>query len=111
MRTTVRLDEHLLAQARPYAAESGRTLTAVIEEALPQLAPAALQPSNWRSDKKINPPAINTFASRLLRISRAGITLQLTKRFSWQIVDAICFKAASVAVMAPIAPRPGSFDA
>ena len=34
MRTTVRLDEHLLAQAKRYAAESGRTLTAVLEEAL-----------------------------------------------------------------------------
>lgn len=34
MRTTVRLDEHLLAQAKRHAAESGRTLTAVIEEAL-----------------------------------------------------------------------------
>ena len=34
MRTTVRLDEHLLAQAKKHAAESGRTLTAVLEEAL-----------------------------------------------------------------------------
>ena len=34
MRTTVRLDEHLLAQAKRHAAESGRTLTAVLEEAL-----------------------------------------------------------------------------
>lgn len=34
MRTTVRLDEHLLAQAKKYAAESGRTLTSLIEDAL-----------------------------------------------------------------------------
>jgi len=34
MRTTVRLDERLLAQARQYAAASGKTLTAVIEDAL-----------------------------------------------------------------------------
>lgn len=34
MRTTVRLDEHLLAQAKKHAAESGRTLTAVLEQAL-----------------------------------------------------------------------------
>ena len=34
MRTTVRLDEHLLAQAKRHAAEYGRTLTAVLEEAL-----------------------------------------------------------------------------
>jgi hypothetical protein len=34
MRTTVRLDPHLLAEAKKAAADSGRTLTAVIEDAL-----------------------------------------------------------------------------
>lgn len=34
MRTTVRLDEHLLAAAKKHAAESGQTLTAVLEQAL-----------------------------------------------------------------------------
>ena len=34
MRTTIRLDESLLNEAKKYAAESGRTLTAVIEDAL-----------------------------------------------------------------------------
>ena len=34
MRTTIRLDENLLTEAKRYAAESGRTLTAVIEDAL-----------------------------------------------------------------------------
>jgi hypothetical protein len=34
MRTTVRLDSHLLAEAKRLAADTGRTLTAVIEEAL-----------------------------------------------------------------------------
>lgn len=34
MRTTVRLDEHLLVQAKKLAAESGRTLTSVLEDAL-----------------------------------------------------------------------------
>ena len=34
MRTTVRLDEHLLAEVKEYAAESGRTLTSVLEDAL-----------------------------------------------------------------------------
>jgi len=34
MRTTVRLDEHLLAEAKQYAAASGKTLTAVLEDAL-----------------------------------------------------------------------------
>ena len=34
MRTTVRLDDPLLAEAKQYAAETGRTLTALIEDAL-----------------------------------------------------------------------------
>jgi hypothetical protein len=34
MRTTIRLDEQLLAQARQLALETGTTLTAVIEDAL-----------------------------------------------------------------------------
>jgi len=34
MRTTVRLDQRLLIEAKKYAAESGRTLTAVLEDAL-----------------------------------------------------------------------------
>ena len=34
MRTTVRLDEHLLSEAKKHAAESGKTLTAVLEQAL-----------------------------------------------------------------------------
>ena len=34
MRTTVRLDEHLLAQAKKMAAESGKTLTSILEDAL-----------------------------------------------------------------------------
>lgn len=33
-RTTVRLDEHLLVQAKEYASRHRRTLTAVIEDAL-----------------------------------------------------------------------------
>jgi len=34
MRTTIRLNEILLAEAKKYAAESGRTLTSVLEDAL-----------------------------------------------------------------------------
>ena len=34
MRTTVRLDDHLLAEAKKQAAESGTTLTSVLEQAL-----------------------------------------------------------------------------
>ena len=37
MRTTVRLDEQLLAEAKMHAAESGSTLTAVVEDALREL--------------------------------------------------------------------------
>ena len=34
MRTTIRLDDSLVAAAKKYAAESGRTLTAVLADAL-----------------------------------------------------------------------------
>lgn len=34
MRTTVRLDERLLIEAKKHAADTGRTLTAVLEDAL-----------------------------------------------------------------------------
>ena len=34
MRTTIRLDDQLLAEAKKYAAESGRTLTDVLADAL-----------------------------------------------------------------------------
>ena len=34
MRTTVRLDDRVLAEAKKYAAETGRTLTSVLEDAL-----------------------------------------------------------------------------
>jgi hypothetical protein len=34
MRTTLRIDDDLLAKAKRLAAESGRTLTAVVEDAL-----------------------------------------------------------------------------
>lgn len=34
MRTTVRLDAHLLAEAKKRAAEKGMTLTAILEESL-----------------------------------------------------------------------------
>lgn len=34
MRTTVRLDEQLLTEVKKYAVDTGRTLTAVLEDAL-----------------------------------------------------------------------------
>jgi hypothetical protein len=34
MRTTLRIDEHLMQQAKRIAADTGRTLTAVVEDAL-----------------------------------------------------------------------------
>lgn len=37
MRTTIRLDEALLREAKQVAARSGRTLTSLIEEALRQM--------------------------------------------------------------------------
>jgi hypothetical protein len=37
MRTTIRLNERLLAEAKKYAAESGRTLTSVLEDELREI--------------------------------------------------------------------------
>lgn len=46
MRTTIRLDDQLLAEAKKLAMETGRTLTAVIEDALRQaLAQRGQQPT------------------------------------------------------------------
>lgn len=44
MRTTIRLDDRLLAEAKALAARTGRTLTAVIEDALRQALAAEKRP-------------------------------------------------------------------
>jgi hypothetical protein len=48
MRTTVRLAEPLLAEAKKYAAENGRTLTAVIEDALREVLARRRPPAKRR---------------------------------------------------------------
>jgi hypothetical protein len=48
MRTTVRLHEPLLAEAKKYAAETGKTLTAVIEDALRETLARRKQPTKTR---------------------------------------------------------------
>jgi hypothetical protein len=52
MRTTVRLDPQLLAEAKTLAARSGRTLTSVIEDAL-RAAIAARRPPRRRGKVKL----------------------------------------------------------
>jgi hypothetical protein len=52
MRTTVRLDPQLLAEAKRIAAATGRTLTAVIEDALRAAVAARRQPRR-RQDVKL----------------------------------------------------------
>src|SRR5207245_1221059 len=48
MRTTVRLDERLLRQAKQFAARNGRTLTAVIDDALRQFLSRREAPAERR---------------------------------------------------------------
>jgi hypothetical protein len=48
LRTTIRLDERLLKEAKKYAAPTGTTITAVIEDALRQ----KLGGSNERPERK-----------------------------------------------------------
>lgn len=57
MRTTIRLDPDLLARAKALAARTGRTLTAVIEDALR----AALAPGRGR--KRTDRTLLPTFGS------------------------------------------------
>lgn len=44
MRTTVRLNDHLLKEAKQLAAGTGRTLTAVIEDALREMLARSKKP-------------------------------------------------------------------
>lgn len=60
MRTTVRLDDHLLAQAKARAAETGRTLTAVLEDAL-------------RASLARSAPATRTARIRLTTVKGGGV--------------------------------------
>lgn len=48
MRTTVRLDDRLLAAAKEHAARTGRTLTAVLEDALRTLLALERRPRTRR---------------------------------------------------------------
>jgi hypothetical protein len=66
MRTTVRLDPHLLTEAKKHAAESGSTLTAVLEQALREALAR-------RSTKAVVPPLrLKTYKGSGLR---AGVDL------------------------------------
>ena len=62
MRTTIRLDEALLAEAKAHAALSGRTLTSVIEDALRE----SLARRQRRPDRG-EPVDIPTFAGKGLQ--------------------------------------------
>jgi plasmid stability protein len=52
MRTTIRLDDDLLNQIKSYAARTGRTMTAVIEDALREML-ARQQPGKEREPVKL----------------------------------------------------------
>ncbi len=55
MRTTIRLDERLLREAKQAAAAKGRTLTAVIEDALRQFLGRREAPAEERRPFRIRP--------------------------------------------------------
>ena len=69
MRTTVRLDDDLLRQAKALAARTGRTLTAVIEDGLREALARHRGPQEWP------PVARPTFMGKGLR---AGVDLDET---------------------------------
>jgi hypothetical protein len=60
-RTTIRLDDPLLAEAKKFAADTGRTLTAVMEDALREVLARRKQP-NRRSKLRLT-----TFAGKGLQ--------------------------------------------
>jgi hypothetical protein len=51
MRTTVRLDDQLLAAAKEHASRTGRTLTALLEDALRTFLALERRPRNRRRTK------------------------------------------------------------
>jgi hypothetical protein len=61
MRTTVRLDDHVLRQAKELAAQTGQTLTAVIEDALRETL------ARHRSRRRGGPIKLPTFKGKGLR--------------------------------------------
>lgn len=61
MRTTVRLDEKLLADVKKLAVESGRTLTAVLEDALREAV------TRRKQRRKAPPVELATFAGQGLQ--------------------------------------------
>jgi hypothetical protein len=69
MRTTIRLDGQLLAEAKQFAARNGRTLTSVIEDALRKTL------ADSKRSKKAQPPKIPTFLGDGLQ---AGVDLDDT---------------------------------
>jgi hypothetical protein len=66
MRTTIRLDDHLLSEAKQLAARTNRTLTSVIEEALRELL------GRRREDVPREPVVLPTFGGQGLQ---AGVDL------------------------------------
>jgi hypothetical protein len=61
MRTTVRLDDDLLRQAKALAARTGRTLSAVIEDGLREAL------ARYRKRQERPPVALPTFKAKGLR--------------------------------------------
>lgn len=68
MRTTVKIDDHLLAEAKSQAARSGRTLNEVVED--------ALRESFGRRDRAVRERAVDlpTFSGRI----QSGVDLDDT---------------------------------
>ncbi len=56
MRTTIRLDDELLREAKQRAAASGRTLTSVIEDALRE---AFARHADKKPGKRVNLPTVS----------------------------------------------------
>jgi hypothetical protein len=78
VRTTIRLDEQLLRDVKTLAAQSGRTLTAVIEDAL--RAALAKRPEHPGGDAVVLPTFKGTGLQPGVDLSDNGALLDLMER-------------------------------
>jgi hypothetical protein len=74
-RTTVRIDETLLNEAKAYAAKNGRSLNSVMEDALRQLLN--------RSAEVAERPRVELITSN----ARLKPGIELTPEFIWSIIE------------------------
>src|SRR5260370_883056 len=103
MRTTVRLCDRVLADAKKYAAETGRTLTSVLEDALREACPAL-----HAREKKDRPPQDRKRRWRATgsRLGRYGSTARPDGILRWSSPMSTCL-STHIGRILPTTPPSG----